>query len=186
MIGGSFRWKAYTRSRESVATALTGPNVQPAGSFAHDSFSSYWELPLPTVVMRPSSGRERGSRSRRSCAFRPSRATGPPGGMIRSPRIERRKGDPMPGHTDLFETMKTMRAMRRLKPDPVPDELIRKILEAGACAPNGGNTQRWRFLVIKDREIKQGVQGSDKRALDEGVRAPYLQSEPPPRGPPEA
>ena len=61
----------------------------------------------------------------------------------------------MPGHADLFETMKTMRAMRRLKPDPVPDELIRKILEAGACAPNGGNTQRWRFLVIKDRKIKQ-------------------------------
>ena len=49
---------------------------------------------------------------------------------------------------DLFETMQTMRAMRRLKPDPVPDELIRKILEAGSCAPNGGNTQRWRFLVI--------------------------------------
>jgi nitroreductase len=54
---------------------------------------------------------------------------------------------------DLFETMHTTRAMRRLKPDPVPDALIRKILEAGVCAPNGGNTQRWRFMVIKDRSI---------------------------------
>jgi len=70
---------------------------------------------------------------------------------------------------DLFETMQTMRAMRRLKPDPVPDELIRKILQAGVCAPNGGNTQRWRFLVIKDRKIKQAVQVWYKRAFDEVV-----------------
>ena len=45
--------------------------------------------------------------------------------------------------------------MRRLKPDPVPNELIRKILEAGVCAPSGGNMQRWRFLVVKDAGIKQ-------------------------------
>ena len=44
--------------------------------------------------------------------------------------------------SDLFEVMHTMRAMRRLKPDPVPDALIAKILRAGVCAPNGGNTQR--------------------------------------------
>jgi hypothetical protein len=34
--------------------------------------------------------------------------------------------------TDLFEIIKTTRSMRRLKPDPVPNELIRKILEAGS------------------------------------------------------
>jgi nitroreductase len=64
----------------------------------------------------------------------------------------------MPAGADLFDIMQTMRAMRRLKPDPVPDELIRKILQAGVCAPNGGNTQRWRFLVIKDPQIKRQVQ----------------------------
>jgi nitroreductase len=62
------------------------------------------------------------------------------------------------GGTDIFEVMHTMRAMRRLKPDPVPDELIRKILLAGQAAPSGGNTQRWRFLVLKDPEIKKKVQ----------------------------
>ena len=36
--------------------------------------------------------------------------------------------------TDLFEIIRTTRSMRRLKPDPVPNELIRKILEAGVCA----------------------------------------------------
>src|SRR6476646_7356336 len=39
---------------------------------------------------------------------------------------------------DLFEGIRTTRSMRRLKPDPVPNELIRKILEAGVCAPSGG------------------------------------------------
>jgi nitroreductase len=60
--------------------------------------------------------------------------------------------------TNIFEVMSTMRAMRRLKPDPVPDELINKILQAAQWAPSGGNTQRWRSLVVKDPEIKKQVQ----------------------------
>jgi nitroreductase len=86
----------------------------------------------------------------------------------------------MPKDTDLFEIMQTMRAMRRLKPDPVPDELIRKILQAGVCAPNGGNTQRWRFLVVKDSKIKQHVQIYYKRAFDEVIGPRYTTSTPPP------
>ena len=66
---------------------------------------------------------------------------------------------------DLFEIIHTTRAMRRLKPDPVPDALIAKILDAGQCAPNGGNAQRWRFLVVKDRAIKEKVQVWYKKAL---------------------
>jgi nitroreductase len=81
---------------------------------------------------------------------------------------------------DLFETMQTMRAMRRLKPDAVPDHLVRRILESAICAPNGGNTQRWRFLVIKDTAIKQAVQVWYKRALDEVVGPRYASSAPPP------
>jgi len=86
----------------------------------------------------------------------------------------------MPEGTDLFEIMQTTRAMRRLKPDPVPDELIRKILQAGVCAANGGNTQRWRFLVIKDPKIKQQVQVYYKRAFDEVIGPRYASSAPPP------
>ena len=87
--------------------------------------------------------------------------------------------------TDLFEIMQTTRSMRRLKPDPVPDELIRKILEAGACAANGGNTQRWRFLVVKDPKIKQAVQAWYKKAFDEVVGPRYATSAPPPGVTPE-
>jgi nitroreductase len=82
--------------------------------------------------------------------------------------------------TDLFEIIQTTRAMRRLKPDPVPDELIRKILQAGVCAASGGNSQRWRFLVIKDPGIKKEVQRYYKRAFDEVVGPRYATSAPPP------
>jgi nitroreductase len=81
---------------------------------------------------------------------------------------------------DVFEIMQTTRAMRRLKPDPVPDELIRKILEAGICAANGGNTQRWRFMVVKDPAIKKAVQVVYKRAFDKVVGPRYATSPPPP------
>lgn len=82
--------------------------------------------------------------------------------------------------TDLFDILQTTRSMRRLKPDPVPDEVICKILEAGAAAANGGNTQRWRFLVVKDTAVKKGVQIWYKKAFDEVVGPRYLTSAPPP------
>ena len=86
----------------------------------------------------------------------------------------------MPEDTDLFEIIPTTRAMRRLKTDPVPDELVRKILEAGVCAASGGNNQRWRFMVIKDRTIKEKVQVWYQKAFDEVVGPRYRGSEPPP------
>ena len=48
------------------------------------------------------------------------------------------------------------------------------------CAANGGNTQRWRFLVVKDKAIKQAVQVLYKRAFDEVVGPRYRNSAPPP------
>jgi len=82
--------------------------------------------------------------------------------------------------TDLFEIIRTTRSMRRLKPDPVPNELIRKILEAGVCAPSGGNMQRWRFLVIRDASIKQAIGAYYKRAWDEQVAPRYQAGDPAP------
>jgi nitroreductase len=88
--------------------------------------------------------------------------------------------DATPNTADLFEIIGTTRSMRRLKPDPVPNELIRKILEAGVCAPSAGNMQRWRFLVIKDPAIKQTVGAFYKRAFDEQVAQRYRAGEPAP------
>jgi nitroreductase len=50
------------------------------------------------------------------------------------------------------EAMFTQRSVRRLKPDPIPVEDLRLILEAAVRAPNGGNHQVARFLVVTDRE----------------------------------
>ena len=47
---------------------------------------------------------------------------------------------------ELFEAIHTLRAMRRLKPDPIPDDVLRQILEAAIRAPSGGNRQPWFFL----------------------------------------
>ena len=55
----------------------------------------------------------------------------------------------------LFEAIHTQRAIRNFSLDPVPDEVVAKILDAAIRAPSGGNTQRWSFLVIRERETKR-------------------------------
>src|SRR5438105_14459349 len=80
----------------------------------------------------------------------------------------------------VFEIMQTTRSMRRLKPDPVPNALIRQILEAGVSAANGGNMQRWRFLVVKDPKVKETVAAYYKRAWKENAVPGDRTSAPPP------
>lgn len=58
---------------------------------------------------------------------------------------------------DIFEVINSQRAMRRLKPDPVPEELIWKLLDAAVKAPSGGNRQPWNFIVIRDDETKTKI-----------------------------
>lgn len=58
----------------------------------------------------------------------------------------------------LFEAIYSQRALRYLKPDPVPDDLIRKVIDAGVRAPNGGNSQQWGFVVIKDEATKRIIE----------------------------
>ncbi len=54
---------------------------------------------------------------------------------------------------DIDEALYTTRAMRRVKPDPVPLDVQAKILDAAIRAPSGGNTQNWRFLLVDDKEV---------------------------------
>src|SRR5271156_6864899 len=79
----------------------------------------------------------------------------------------------------LFDAIQTMRAMRRLKPDPVPDELIREVLEAAVGAPSGGDAQHWRFIVVKDPEIKRQLQIRYKRAFED-LKERFHAAPPPP------
>src|SRR5947208_5302745 len=53
-----------------------------------------------------------------------------------------------------FEVVDTQRSVRRFRPDPVPEALVRRVLEAATKAPNGSNLQTWRFLAITDAAIR--------------------------------
>ena len=88
----------------------------------------------------------------------------------------------MPADADpgLFDIIRTTRSMRRLRPDPVPDELIREILAAGVCAPSGGNMQRWRFLVVTDAKVKEAVAAYYRRAWNDYVGPTYRAGAPAP------
>lgn len=66
----------------------------------------------------------------------------------------------------LFEAMYTQRAIRQFKPDPVPDDVVHKLIEVATKAPSGGNSQPWRFLVIRDAESKRVIGEYYKRAWD--------------------
>ena len=56
----------------------------------------------------------------------------------------------MPSELDVLEAIHTARMLRVLKPDPIPDELIQRILEAAICAPSAGNAQQWIFIAVED------------------------------------
>lgn len=55
---------------------------------------------------------------------------------------------------DLYETMSTLRAVRRLRTDPIPDDVLGRVLQAAAWAPTGGNMQPWRVIVVRSPERK--------------------------------
>lgn len=56
---------------------------------------------------------------------------------------------------DLFEAIKNRRSIRVYKSDPIPDEVLNKILDAARWAPSAGNRQPWEFIVVNDRVVKR-------------------------------
>lgn len=60
----------------------------------------------------------------------------------------------MPDGIDLFDAIDTQRGIRYFKPDPVPDELITRLLQSAIKAPSGGARQGWSFIVIRDPETR--------------------------------
>ena len=67
----------------------------------------------------------------------------------------------------LFEAMYTARAMRRLRPDPVPEAVITKVLDAAIRAPSGGNAQNWVFVVVRDAAQRRALAAVYRKASDE-------------------
>ena len=65
----------------------------------------------------------------------------------------------------LLEGIRTTRAIRRIKPDPVPPELIRKVCEAGTFAPSGSNRQPWLFIAVTDQDKRAFVAERYRKAF---------------------
>src|SRR6056297_2491742 len=59
---------------------------------------------------------------------------------------------------ELYDVMSTLRAVRKLRPDPIPDEVLERVLQAACWAPTGGNTQPWRVVVVTDTDGKRALQ----------------------------
>src|SRR3954468_8381131 len=55
----------------------------------------------------------------------------------------------------IFDAIYTQRAIRSYKTDPIPREMILKVIEAATKAPSGGNSQPWAFVVVKDQERRK-------------------------------
>ena len=70
----------------------------------------------------------------------------------------------------LLEGIRTTRAIRRLSTEPVPRELVRKVVEAGTFAPSGGNRQPWRFIAVTKPERRRWVAKRYRSAFDEYIR----------------
>jgi nitroreductase len=64
----------------------------------------------------------------------------------------------------LREAMETQRAIRRLKPDPVDDDVLLPCLELALKAPTGGNNQSWEWIVVRDPAVKAQLAKLYRRA----------------------
>lgn len=68
---------------------------------------------------------------------------------------------------DVYEAIYTTRAMRRLSPDPIPDDVLPKLFDAAIRGPNSGNTQLFRFICVTEPAMKRTIQGIYRECLDE-------------------
>ena len=62
-------------------------------------------------------------------------------------------------YDSLLDFLKNRRTIRRFQPDPVPDDLVEKVVEAARWAPSGFNLQPWDFVVIRKKELRDAICG---------------------------
>jgi len=74
---------------------------------------------------------------------------------------------------DFFDVVTTQRAMRRLKTDAIPDDVVNKIMDAAICAPSGGNRQNWSFVVVRDPAKRARLGELYREAWGELMKVPY-------------
>jgi nitroreductase len=63
----------------------------------------------------------------------------------------------------LDQAMETQRSIRRLKPDPVDDEILLRLVDLAIRAPSGSNAQGWEFIIVKDPHIRREIGRLNRR-----------------------
>ena len=66
---------------------------------------------------------------------------------------------------EVLNTIKSRRTIRRFKPEPVEEETLRVILEAGRWAPSFSNLQPWRFIIVRDEKLKTALDKAAKESV---------------------
>ena len=74
---------------------------------------------------------------------------------------------------DVFEALYTTRAMRRVSEDPIPDDVLKQMIDASVRAPSGSNRQGWKFIIVTDPEIKNQLGDLYREAWDFYVKEFY-------------
>ena len=74
---------------------------------------------------------------------------------------------------DVFEALYTTRAMRRVSEDPIPDDVLKQMIDASIRAPSGSNRQGWKFIVVTDPEIRNQLGELYREAWDFYVKEFY-------------
>jgi len=59
---------------------------------------------------------------------------------------------------ELYDAMSTLRAVRRIRPDPIPEAVLERVFRAATWAPTGGNHQGWRIVAVRDPDRKQALE----------------------------
>ena len=68
---------------------------------------------------------------------------------------------------DIREALYTTRAMRRVRPDPIPEDVQMRILDAAIRAPSGGNGQQWRFMLVDDPAMREALAEHYRFCIDQ-------------------
>lgn len=71
----------------------------------------------------------------------------------------------------ILNVIKQRRSVRRYKADPIPDDVLRRVLEAARFSPSGKNLQPWKFILVQDESLKQSL-------VDASVRQSFIAEAP--------
>ena len=74
---------------------------------------------------------------------------------------------------DVFEALYTTRAMRRVKEDPIPENILIQMVDAAVRAPSGANNQSWKFIIVTEPDVKNKLGDYYREAWDIYIRDYY-------------